>query len=88
MSKFVVRIDDQLALRLKRIALEQYDGDENAVISDALLLLFLQPIKPVRRRLAKLIYEVREQVQAAGGVAEKDIDHLIREYRQSKKTTS
>ncbi len=88
MSEFVVRIDDQLVSRLKRIASTHYNGDENAVISDALLLLFLQPIQPQHQRLAKLIYEVREQAQSAGGVAEKDIDRLIREYRKNKKTTS
>jgi hypothetical protein len=51
----------------------------------ALLLLFLQPIRPERRRLAQVIYEMREQAKAAGGVSEKDIDLLVREYRKSKK---
>jgi len=71
--------------RLSKVAHEHYDDDQSAAISDALLLLFLQPIRKDRRRLARLIYEIREQVQAAGGVTEKELDRLIKEYRQRKK---
>ena len=85
MSEFVVRIDDQLASHLSRIAHERYNGDQDAAITDALMLLFLQPIQPERRRLAQLIYEVRKQVQPAGGVTEKDVTRLVREYRKDKK---
>jgi hypothetical protein len=85
MSEFVVRINDELASRLSRVASERYNGDYNAAISDALLLLFLQPIRPERRRLAQVIYEMREQAKAAGGVSEKDINLLVRECRKGKK---
>ena len=85
MSELVLRLDDQLATRLSIIAQEQYDGDPNAVISDALRLLFLQPIRKDRRKIARLIDEMRAQVQAAGGVTEKKIDQLIKEYRQQKR---
>ena len=85
MSEFTVRIDDLLASHLSRIAQERYAGDHNAAISEALLLLFLQPIQPERRRLAKLIFETRQQVRAAGGVTESEIARLVREYRKHKK---
>jgi hypothetical protein len=85
MAELALKIEDYLFSRLSKVANEQYDGDQNAVIADALLLLFLQPIRKDRRRLARLVYELREQVQAAGGVAEKDIDRLIREYRERKR---
>ncbi len=85
MAEMALKIEDHLAARLSKVAQEYYDGDQNAVVSDALLLLFLQPIRKDRRRLARLIDEVRGQVQAAGGVTEKDIDRLIAEYRQSKR---
>lgn len=88
MSELVLHLDDQLALQLSQVASEHYDGDRNAAIADALLLLFLQPIVKKRRSLAKLIYEIRRDVQAAGGVKEKDIARLVREYRQSKRTQS
>lgn len=88
MSEFVVRIDDQLASHLSRVAQERYNGDQDAAITDALMLLFLQPVQPERRRLAQLIYEIREQVQAAGGVTENDITRLVREYRTGKKADS
>lgn len=71
--------------RLSKVAHEHYDDDRDAAISDALLLMFLQPIRKDRRRLARLIYGIREQVQVAGGVAEKDIDRLVKEYRQGVK---
>ncbi len=71
--------------RLSKIAPEDYGGDQNTAVTDALLLLFLQPIRKDRRRLARLIYELREQVQAAGSVTEKDIDRLIDEYRERKR---
>lgn len=84
MAELVLKLDDQLASRLSLLAQEHYDGDQNAVISDALRLLFLQPIRKDRRRLARLIDEIRAEVRAAGGVAEKEIDRLIKEYRQQK----
>lgn len=85
MSELVLRLDDQLATRLSSIAQEQYDGDPNAVVSDALRLLFLQPIRKDRRKIARIIDEIRAEVQAAGGVPEKRIDQLIKKYRQQKR---
>lgn len=84
MAELVLKLEDQLATRLSRVAQEQYDGDQNAVVSDALRLLFLQPIRKDRRNMARLIDDIRAQVQAGGGVADKDIDRLITEYRQRK----
>ena len=88
MSELVVRIDDQLASRLSEVVSEDYNGDQNAAVADALLFFFLQPIHRDRRRLARLIYQMREHVRAAGGVAEKDITRLIKEYRQRKRSQS
>ena len=85
MSELVLKLDDQLATRLSVIAREHYDGDTNAVVSDALRLLFLQPIQKDRRKIAHLIDEIRAEVQAAGGVADSKIDRLIKEYRQQRR---
>jgi len=85
MTEIVIKIDDQIASRLSKIAEEEYAGDRNAVVSDALLLLFLQPIPGNRREIAKLIYEIRTQVQSAGGITENEIDYLIRQYRTQKR---
>jgi hypothetical protein len=60
-------------------------GDQIAALADALLLSFLPPIPKDCRRLARLVHELREQVQAAGGVTERDIERLIREYRERKR---
>lgn len=86
MAELVLNIDDSVVSRLSKVVHENYDGDQNAAVSDALLLLFFQPIRKERRRLARLIDEIRGQVKAAGGVTEKDIDQLIKQYRQSRKT--
>jgi hypothetical protein len=69
--------------RLSKIARKDYDRNKNAATNNA--LLSPQLIPKDRRRFARLICEIREQVQAAGGVAEKDIDRLIREYRERKR---
>ena len=82
MSELVLKLDDQIATRLSMVAQEQYDGDQNAVVTDALRLLFLQPIRKDRRKIAQLIDEIRAEVQAAGGVTEKEIDQRIKEYRR------
>lgn len=84
MTELVLKVDDQIASHLSKIAQEEYGGDQNAVISDALLQLFLQPIRKDRRELAKLIYEIRTQVHSVGGVTDKEIDNLIKQYRKKK----
>lgn len=86
MTKLVLKLDDGLASQLNSLAEKPYKGDENAVVSDALLLLFLQPIRKDRRQLARLIYDIRAQMQAAGGVTDKEIERLRNEYRQRKST--
>ena len=84
MAELILKIEDSVASRLSKVAHEHYDGDQNAAVSEALLLLFFQPIRKERQRLARLIDEIRGQVKAAGGVTEKDVDRLIAEYRQNK----
>ncbi len=81
MSEIVIQLDDQLASRLSRVASEEFNGDKSAVISEALLLLFLQPIAPKRRKLAQSIYELREQARNSGGVSDQEISQLVHRYR-------
>lgn len=85
MAELVLKLNDNIASRLSQVAREQYDGDQNAAVSDALLLLFFEPIPQERRGFARLIDEIRNQVQVAGGITEREIDRLIREYRQRKR---
>lgn len=87
MTQLVLKVEDHIAVRLSKLAQEEYNGDQNAVVSDALLLLFMQPIPKDRRDLAKLIYEIRTQVQSAGGVSENDIDDLIEQVRKEKRSS-
>jgi hypothetical protein len=42
MTELVFQIDDNLASRFSNFVKEKYNGDQNAAISGALLLLFLQ----------------------------------------------
>jgi hypothetical protein len=44
MTELVFKVDDNLASRFSDFAKEKYDGDQNAALSEALLLLFLQPV--------------------------------------------
>jgi len=84
MTQLVLKVEDQIAFRLSKLAREEYHGDQSAAVSDALLLLFMQPIPKDRRDLAKLIYEIRTQVQSAGGVIEYQIGQFIKQYRRQK----
>ncbi len=43
MTELVFKVDDNLASRFSNIVKEKYNGDQNAALTDALLLLFLQP---------------------------------------------
>lgn len=85
MTQLVLKVEDHIAFRLSKLTQEEYNGDQSAAVSDALLLLFMQPIPKDRRDLAKLIYEIRTQVQSAGGVIENDIDDLVERYRKKKR---
>ncbi len=84
-AELTLKLDDQLATRLSSVAREHYEGDPNVVVSDALCLLFLQPIRKERRRVAKVIDEIRTHAQAAGGITEKEIDQAVAAYRQRNK---
>lgn len=88
MSELVIRLDEQLAAQLSELASHNYNGDQNAAISDALLLFFLQPLRKDRRRIARRIYEMREHAQKSGGVSESKIANLVKEYRQQKRATA
>lgn len=43
MTELIFKVDDNLASRFSKVAEEKYNGDQNAALSDALPLLFLQP---------------------------------------------
>jgi hypothetical protein len=85
MTELIFKVDDNLASRFSSVAKERYNGDKNAALSDAFLLLFLQPIRSDRRRLAGLIDEIRAQVRVAGGITEEEIENQIAEFRRKKR---
>ena len=72
-----------LSKSIKEIANKQFKGNLTAVLNAA-LEFYLDKDARKRQELKKLVREIQQEVQARGGIDEKDLDRRIREYRRAK----
>lgn len=68
---------------IREIANKQFKGNLTAVLNAA-LEFYLDKNARKRQQLKKLVREIQQEVQARGGIDEKDLDQRIREYRRAK----
>jgi hypothetical protein len=76
-------LSPSLSKSLKEVANKQFKGNLTAVVNTA-LDLYLNKDARKRRELKKLVEQIRQEVEARGGLDEKDLDRRIREYRRAK----
>lgn len=78
-----LQLSPPLSESLRELANKQFKGNLEAVINVA-LEFYLDKNARKRQQLKKLVREIQQEVQARGGIDEKDLDRRIREYRRVK----
>jgi hypothetical protein len=78
-----LQLSPPLSESLKEIADKRFEGNLTAVLNAA-LELYLGTQAQKREQLKKVVQEIRHEVEARGGLDEKDLDRRIREYRRAK----
>jgi len=81
--EITLQLSPPLSESIREIANKQFKGNLTAVLNAA-LEFYLDKQTRKRRHLKKLIQEIQQEVQARGGIDEKDLDRRIREYRRTK----
>ncbi len=78
-----LQLSPPLSESVREIANKQFKGNLEEVINVA-LEFYLNKNARKRQQLKKLVREIQQEVQARGGIDEKDLDRRIREYRRAK----
>ncbi len=76
-------LSPSLSESIKEVADKQFKGNLTAVLNRALEFYLDKDVRK-RQELKKLVREIQQEVQARGGIDEKDLDRRIREYRRAK----
>ena len=83
MVEVTVQLTSPMSDSVREIANKQFEGSLPAVLNAALeLYLNIQTRK--RQQLKKVVQQIRQQVEAQGGIDEEDLDRRIQEYRRTK----
>ncbi|MGH7599798.1 MAG: hypothetical protein ACREOI_25875 [bacterium] len=78
-----LQLSPPLSESVREIANKRFKGNLTAVLNAA-LEFYLDKDDRKRQELKKLVREIQQEVQARGGIDEKDLDRRIREYRRAK----
>ena len=83
MVEVTVQLTSPMSDSVREIANKQFEGSLPAVLNAALeLYLNIQTRK--RQQLKKVVQQIRQEVEAQGGIDEEDLDRRIKEYRRTK----
>lgn len=83
MVEVTLQIPPSLSESIKKIADKQFEGDLTAVLNEA-LEFYIDNQRQKREQLKKVVQQIRQEIEAQGGLDEKDLERRIREYRRSK----
>lgn len=81
--EITLQLSPPLSESIKEVAEKRFKGDLTAVLTTA-LEFYLDKDAQKRRQMKKLLQQIRQEVEARGGIDEKDLDRRIREYRRAK----
>jgi hypothetical protein len=83
MVEVTVQLTSKMSDSVREIANKQFEGSLPAVLNAASeLYLNIQTRK--REQLKKVVQQIRQEVEAQGGIDEEDLEHRIKEYRRTK----
>jgi len=81
--EITLQLSPPLSESIKEVAEKRFKGNLTAVLNAA-LEFYLDKDAQKRRQMKKLLQQIRQEVEARGGIDEKDLDRRIREYRRAK----
>lgn len=87
MTELVLKVEDRLAAQFKQLSLQKFQGDEVLAFEFALKLLLSEKERDLLR-LEKIIEQIQDDIEAAGGLTDEEIDAYIMAYRRQKRTGS
>jgi hypothetical protein len=83
MVEVTLQLSPPLSESITEIANKQFEGNLTAVLNEA-LEFYLDTHARKREQLKKVVQQIRQEVEARGGLDEKDLERRIREYRRVK----
>jgi len=83
MIEVTVQLPPRLSKPIREIANKQFEGSVPAVLNAA-LELYVDTHTRKREQLKKVVRQIRQEVEAQGGLDETDLNRRIREYRHTK----
>ena len=83
MSEITVQLSPPMSDSLREIADKQFDGSLTEVLNAA-LEFYLENHERKREQLKNVVRDIRQEVEARGGLDEKDLDRRVRDYRRIK----
>ncbi len=83
MLEVTVQLTSPMSDSIREIANKQFEGSLSAVLNAA-LELYLNTQARKREQLKEVVQQIRQEVEAQGGIDEQDLEHRIKEYRRLK----
>jgi len=80
MVEVTLQLSPPLSESVSEIARKQFDGNVTAVLNAA-LEFYVDTYAQKREHLKRVVKQIREEVEARGGLDEKDLEQRIHEYR-------
>lgn len=84
MTELILKVDNNLAERFKRISLQKFQGNESLAFEQALKSLLSEDELDMIR-LEQIVEQIQDEIKNAGGVTAKEIDAYIAAYRHNKR---
>ena len=83
MTELTLKVDDDIAMKFKKISEQKFHGDETLAFKFALKHLLDEEDQEMLR-FEQIVEQIQEEIKNAGGISDKEIDTLIAAYRQQK----
>ena len=83
MVEVTVQLASPMSDSIREIANKRFEGSLPAVLNAA-LELYLNIHTRKRKQLKKIVQQIRQEVEAQGGIDEEDLERRIQEYRHLK----
>ena len=85
MTELHIKVEPEFAREFKNISQEAFQGNDAQAFQQAVQLLRLLRDGNHFERFWEIADQIRKRVQEAGGLSEKEIDHLVSKSRASKR---